>query len=174
MVRSGSGRQLSNRPCSHAHTLSSSRIRSMALHSPVSVCDYSELCTVKCSSDSTQPMSPEKKTYIPPSSETIQTKPFPIRGKNRLMYLTVSCRLATCSHIFHFQRIFYAVVCHFLFVLRLVFKEVFGIFLTVLLFCLYCGHRLTWFQRDKACGLTSHLFSGFCVRPRLTTLTDFI
>ncbi|XP_034241856.1 6-phosphofructo-2-kinase/fructose-2,6-bisphosphatase isoform X3 [Thrips palmi] len=53
----------------------------MALHSPVSVCDYSELRAVKCSSDSTPPMSPEKKTYVPPSSETIQTKPFPVRGE---------------------------------------------------------------------------------------------
>ena len=44
-------------------------------------CAYSKFCELRCRSEYSASMSPDKKMYIPPSSETIQTKPFPIRGK---------------------------------------------------------------------------------------------
>lgn len=52
----------------------------MALLSSVRVCDYYKVPGGRlCNSDYS--MSPEAKRHIPPTSDTIQTKPFPIRGK---------------------------------------------------------------------------------------------
>lgn len=52
----------------------------MALLSSVRVSDYTRIRGGKlCKSDSS--MSPESKRHVPPTSDTIQTKPFPIRGK---------------------------------------------------------------------------------------------
>lgn len=47
----------------------------------VRVCDYFKSTGVRLYSNNDYSMSPETKRHIPPTSDTIQTKPFPIRGK---------------------------------------------------------------------------------------------
>lgn len=49
----------------------------------VRVCDYYKSAGRLYTSNNDFSMSPETKRHIPPTSDTIQTKPFPIRGKQR-------------------------------------------------------------------------------------------
>nr|CAD7455236.1 unnamed protein product [Timema tahoe] len=54
----------------------------------VRVCDYYKVPVVKLCADNSS-MSPETKRSIPPPTETIQTKPFPIRVRPALSYVQV-------------------------------------------------------------------------------------
>jgi hypothetical protein len=55
------------------------------LSGSVRVCDLYRVSGVKLFANKSS-MSPETKRSIPPPTETIQTKPFPVRGENRVHY----------------------------------------------------------------------------------------
>jgi hypothetical protein len=51
----------------------------------VRVCDFYRVSGVKLFANNSS-MSPETKRSIPPPTETIQTKPFPVRGENHVYF----------------------------------------------------------------------------------------